>query len=337
MLQAGKLITQINDPLVKVQPEYLYHAVKKPKPEIAAVIRQLRMVRTIDENRYRNMKKQLPYVTCGIFNPPFRRTENFGWADHFIIDIDHISEKQLDMNNLQNTLVNDQRVEILFCSPGEDGLKIVFRLAEKCFDVAQYSLFYKLFARSFSSQYHLEQVTDQRTSDVARACFVSHDPEAYYNPSAEPVKLSAFIDTDNPFEMAELKHTVQKEEKAAVAATEQVPDRPKDPDEEAMAAIKARLNPNSRVVREKQIHVPEEMEDIMVKVTQHMTDFGITTKEIANIHYGKKFKFNLQLKEAEINVFYGKHGFSIVQSPRRGTNAELNELCARILGEFLYG
>ena len=70
MLQAGKLVTQLNDQLVKVQPEHLYHAVRNPKTSVAAAIRQLRSVRAIDENSYRQLKKQLPYVTCGIFHPP---------------------------------------------------------------------------------------------------------------------------------------------------------------------------------------------------------------------------------------------------------------------------
>ena len=50
MLQAGKLVTQINDPLTKVQPDYLYHAVRNPKAAIASQIRQLRIVRDIDAN-----------------------------------------------------------------------------------------------------------------------------------------------------------------------------------------------------------------------------------------------------------------------------------------------
>ena len=59
------------------------------------------------------------------------------------------------------------------------------------------------------------------------------------------------------------------------------------------------------------------------------------TCEVVNIHYGKKFKFRLQLKEAEINLFYGKRGYTVVQSPRHGTNAELNVVCAQILTEML--
>ena len=336
MLQAGKSVTQLNDPLVKVQPEYLYHAVKNPKPDVAAAIRQLRAVRTIDENRYRQLKKQLPYVTCGIFNPPYRRTENFGWASHFILDIDHLSEKELDHAAVRAQLCADNRVKMLFCSPGEDGFKVLFQLQEKCYDAARYSLFYRVFAREFSNRHQLEQVIDSRTSDVTRACFVSVDPMAWFNPDAEPVNMAAFVDFENPFQAQELKRELQKEEKER-KKEETVPAEQTDkgPDDEALAAIRARLNPSGRTKREKIIYVPDEMEKIVAGVVEQMSSFGIETGDIVNIHYGKKFRFRLQLKEAEINVFYGKRGFTIVQSPRRGTNAELNELCARILGELL--
>ena len=334
MLQAGKLITQINDPLLKIRPEYLYHAVKSPKPDIEAMIRQLRLVKTIDENRYRALKKQLPYVTCGIFNPPVRKTENFGWISHFIIDIDHLSQKQMDLVALKNNLAKDPRVKLLFISPGEDGLKVLFQLLDKCFDAGHYSLFYKQFLKQFSAQYHLEQVADQVTSDVTRACFVSYDPDVYYNPDAEPVRLEAFIDRDNPFEMSELRFAQKREEKKNDGEEEIV--KSKDPEPDILAAIKAKLHPGSRTVREKQIYVPEEMEKIVASVIVQMQQFDIETSEVTDIHYGKKFRFQVQNRKAEINLFYGRKGFSIVQSPRCGTHPEFNEICAKILGEFLF-
>ena len=91
MLQAGKNVTQLNDPLVKIQVEYLYQAVKSPKPEMAAEIRQLRMVKTLDNRRYTQLKKNLPYIVCGIFNPPVRKGENFAWISHFMLDFDHLA------------------------------------------------------------------------------------------------------------------------------------------------------------------------------------------------------------------------------------------------------
>lgn len=335
MLQAGKNITQINDPLTKIQPEYLYHAVKSPKPAVEAAIRQLRLVHSIDKNRYRQLKKQLPYVTCGIFNPPYRRTENFGWINHFILDIDHLCQKQLTPESLKGRLSADQRIKLAFASPGDDGLKILFTLSEKCYDPARFSLFYKAFARSFSTQYQLEQVTDHQTSDVARACFISFDPEAWYNSSPQPVEMSAYVDFSNPLATFELQKELKKEEKRNTTITPSADTISQGPDEDALAAIKARLNPSFRTKREKIIFVPEKMETIVDQIIHHIQNYGIESREVVNIHYGKKFKFRLDTKEAEINVFYGKKGFSVVQTPRQGTNSELNAVCAQLISELL--
>jgi hypothetical protein len=335
MLQAGKNITQANDPLVKIQPDYLYHAVRNPKPEIIACIRQLRLVHSIDENRYRQLKKQLPYVVCGIFNPPYRRTENLGWINHFIIDIDHIGDKELDLAAIKSKICTDSRVKMVFISPSEDGLKVLFQLSEKCYDAGRFSLFYKLFARTFSTQYQLEQVTDNRTSDATRACFISFDPEAYFNPEAETVNMAAFVDFDNPLATLEWRQMIKKEEKEDAENKPVQEKEIRGPDDDALAAIKARLNPSHRTLREKLIFVPEEMEAVVARVVTQMQSFDIETHEVINIHYGKKFKFRLQLKEAEINLFYGKRGFTVVQSPRHGTHAELNAVCAQILTEML--
>lgn len=45
MLQAGRNITMAGDPLQKVKVEYLYNAIKNPKPDVANRIKQLRIVK----------------------------------------------------------------------------------------------------------------------------------------------------------------------------------------------------------------------------------------------------------------------------------------------------
>ena len=46
-------------------------------------------------------------------------------------------------------------------------------------------------------------------------------------------------------------------------------------------------------------------------------------------------KCRLGLKQAEINLFFGKRGFTIVQSPRCGTSTELNQLVSEVINSFL--
>ena len=140
---AGKNVTSNGDKLVKVTEEYVYHTLQHPNADLAARIRQLRTVRDLDVKQYGLLKKQLPYLVCGVFAPPYRNTENFAYIDRFIIDIDHLSEKGLDLENLRSKLKGDSRVMMLFASPGEDGLKVLMRLSERCYDAGIYTLFYR--------------------------------------------------------------------------------------------------------------------------------------------------------------------------------------------------
>ena len=332
MLQAGKCIYQTNDPLVKVTPEYLFHAVKNAKPAIASAIRQLRLVRNIDVKQYQLLKRDLPYVVTGIFNPPVRRTENFAWANHFILDIDHLSVKETNPEAVKATLNADPRILLMFISPSEDGLKILFRLSEKMYDHARYSIFYRAFTDAFSKQYNLQQVADTRTSDVTRACFISLDPEVYYNPNAEPVMPESFVDFNNYLDVKQLKANWKEKEKTE-RADNPPPEKPQLEDE-ALEKIKKTLNPNFKPRREKQIYVPEQIETVTENVMAKMLEHEIATTEIINIHYGKKFKFALGRKQAEVNLFYGKKGFTPVISPRAGTHPELNEICRQLLAQW---
>ncbi len=333
MLQAGKCIYQANDPLVKVTLEYLFYAVKNPKPEIASAVRQLRLVKNIDTKRYQELKRNLPYVVTGIFHPPVRRTENFAWINHFIVDIDHLSVKNTTPEQLKIKLSDDPRILLMFASPGEDGLKILFRLNEKMYDAGRYKLFYKAFVNRFSSQYQLEQVADTRTSDVTRACFISHDSNAFYNPSAEVVVPENIIDFNNYLEIKELKAELKEKELEAKAAN---PPAPKpELEEEALEKIKKTLNPNFRTKREKQIYIPQEIEQITDSIVAQMLEHNIATTEISGIHYGKKFKFSLGRKQAEIDLYYGQRGYTIVKTPRVGTDGELNGICQQLMAQWL--
>ena len=117
-------------------------------------------------------------------------------TEYFVVDIDHIEEKELSINDLKTKFTQDKRVVLCFVSPGQDGLKLIFRLKERCYDAGIYSIFYKLFLSKFGAEYNIQQVIDTRTSDVARACFVSMDANAYYNPEAEPVDLNQYLNTE---------------------------------------------------------------------------------------------------------------------------------------------
>lgn len=336
MILFGHNITAPNDPLAKVPVANVFHALKNPKPETQAQIRQLRLVRTIDAKRYSVLKRQLPYLVCGVFAPPFRRSENFANIEYFMLDIDHITDKQLSVSDLKNRLMQDARVALCFVSPSEDGLKVLFRLSERCYDKGLFSLFYKAFAQQFARQYQIEQVIDKQTCDVTRACFVSYDPEAYYNPEAEKINLNGYFSTDNPLAMFDLKHELEKKQEKS--SQEEPVRKPKaDVDADIMHNIKAILNPKAAQRPEKPVYVPEQLNDIMDDLRAYIAQTGVEVTEVINISYGKKIRTRMRLRQAEVNLFYGKRGFSVVKSPRTGTDNEFNELMVELIQAFING
>ena len=340
MILYGNNITSVQDPLVKMPVTNVWHAVKNPKQETLALIRQLRIIRAIDYKRYSVLKRQLPYFVCGIFNPPCRRSEHFAYIEYFMLDIDRIAEKQLSVEELKRRLIQDKRVMLCFVSPGEDGLKLMFKLEERCFDKGLFALFYKAFSVQFARQYQLEQVIDMKTCDVTRACFLSYDPEAFYRPDAEKVCLNGYISMDNPLAISDLKREMEQERKQESendsSGSADTPKEPKaDVDADIIRNIKAILNPKAAKRQEIPVYVPEQLNEVMDDLRRYIEQTGVEVHEIVNIQYGKKIRMRMRLKQAEVNLFFGKRGFSVVKSPRAGTDPELNNLMTGLIQTFI--
>lgn len=335
MLSVGENIMSQTDALKKIKVDYLYHSLRNPKPTISAKINQLRIIRTMNTKQYAQLKRQLPYIVCATFNPPYRRTENFAFTEYFILDIDHLYDKGKDLLQVRQQIQQDNRVMMCFLSPSEDGLKVLFRLKNRCYDSGLYSLFYKCFLKQFSQQYGLEQVIDERTSDVCRACFISIDFSVYYNPSSDSVDWETYIQRNDTSALFDLKASLEKETVKAEKLIDKN-DKCVDPDIEIMQRVKALLNPKTNLRNKPEPYVPQQLNDIMEELKAYVEETGIVLYEINNIQYGKKLRFRMGQKLAEINLFYGKNGFSIVQSPRCGTSPEFNELMSQLVKSFIY-
>jgi len=335
MIQVGKSITSKDDPLQKIKVEYLYHKLLNPDAEIASKIRQLHIVRQMDSKQYALLKRQLPYIVCGIFSPAFRRTENFAYTEYFMVDIDKLEEKELSVASLRLFIEGDNRVLMCFASPSQDGLKVMFKLKERCYDAGIYSIFYKLFLLEFAKQYSLEQVVDTRTSDVARACFVSVDANAYYNAQPEAVDINAYINTEDTSALFRIKKELEADKSLAVRPVEKLVST--GPDDDVIQKIKSLLNPKALAISNKrEAFVPEELNVLMEMLVPFIEQTGIKVTDILNIQFGKKIKMQTGLKQAEINLFYGKKGYSVVQTPRRGVNDELNAMMSDLITQFIF-
>lgn len=338
MFSVGSNVRNNSESLKKVTPEYLFNALRSPKPEFLSRIRQLRIVRQINESQYVQLKQQLPYFVCASFNPPFRNTKNFAFTEYFIMDIDHICEKGLILDDLRRKIESDSRTMMCFLSPGEDGLKVIMKLKDRCYDAGVYSVFYKKFVYEFSLQYDLQQVLDIRTSDVTRACFMSVDSSAYYNPDAEPVDMSEIIDMEDSSVLLMQKKEVEESMSALtdIADSSSNAVEIREPDDEAMERIRGLLNMKTKKVSvERPVFVPAILDTIQGELSNYVRDIGFMVSDIINIQYGKKIRAKLGLKNAEINLFYGKRGFSVVVSSKTGTDGTLNVLLADTVRAFI--
>ena len=348
MINIGYNITGSADPLRRCKVADLARSIAQPKPAFEITIKSLRTAYTIDRARYNTMKKTLPYIVCAHFNPAIRRGENFVYTEHLLLDIDHISEKGKDIENLRGKLRNDKRVALLFASPSGDGLKVMFKLAERCTDKGLYQLFYKRFAQSFASAYGIEQVVDRVTSDVTRACFVSHDPTVYYNAEAEPLNIKDYCDAEQDFSLLcsndmrdllkpqkPIKSTETKQ--TDIDNTETQPEKKNtDPEGDELRKIKEILKIRLAQTEKQKppVYVPRQLDEIIDELRQYIEENGMKVTEVINISYGKKIRLALGIKQAEVNVFFGKRGFTVVQSPRCGTNPELNQIAADFITAF---
>jgi len=333
----GKNITAMNDPLVKIDINDLFDMISKSPEDLKSKINQLRNIATLDPKKYRQMKTILPYITSGMFNPGIRKTENFTSISSFIIDIDHLREKEIGIETLKFNFMMDNRVLMAYTSPSNNGLKVIFRLQEKCYDHAKFTIFYKLFCKNFSQQYGLNQVLDSKTCDVTRACFLSYDPDCYFNPSADSIDISNFVDFSSTIEVHEIQEKLKQYEKEQSSFQPETTVIQNEISPEILYQIRQKLNPNIKTKKEKLIYVPEELDKTIDKLTNKLTHFNIEVRAVENINYGKKLIVWLDTFWAEVNVFYGKKGFSIVKTPKNGSNMELADITFHLLCEELLG
>lgn len=328
MIWLGKHITSPGDPLFPVEVEKVHKALHNAEGEVATLQKRLQAIRLIDMNQYRKLKTGLPYLVCAHFQPRVRKKENFLHTERFIMDIDHLSEFGLDITDLKKKLISDPRVEMMFTSPGGDGLKVLFVLEAKISDTGYYAMFYKSFCLKFSEQYELAGAVDTKTNDVSRCCFVSYDPEAYYNAHAQKVNSASYLpaDGDVSFDLFNSKlHAKEKEleeEKKALGIVLS-PGAPLADD--ILNQIKQKVGVRVKKPIEKTFIQPAELDAVIPEVMQQLDTVGIKLDKMRPIEYGRQIKVSAGNYWAEVNIFYGQKGVRLVGTTKTGSSKELCE------------
>lgn len=327
---AGKQVTQPNDPLYPVDLERIHRTLTDATAPSADRVRQLRTLKSVNPDAYRKAKTSLPYIVTACFTPAIRNKANFSYAEHFILDIDKISDGSHSLSELKSRFAQDPRVVLQFTSPGNDGIKLLFRLTHRITDPGLFSTFYKLFTARFADQYAIPFLVDRVTHDVSRCCFMSFDPDAYLNREAVSVDpdeyarmddLSALHTAQREMKRMEEERNLRQEGEGPTASP--VP----TPHADVLDRIREKLMPNSiRRKPTKEYIQPVQLIEALPGLEASLAEHGITLAEHRPIQYGRQMKLTAGPYWAEVNLFYGKQSFRAVMTTKTGSNTRLAEL-----------
>lgn len=336
MIRLGKHVTQAGDQLHDVSIDKFHKALTNPEGEVASLQRRLQAIRAMDPAQYRKLKTSLPYIVCAQFHPKVRRKENFLFADRFLIDIDHLSEHQIDIKILRDKLTKDNRVELLFASPSGDGLKVMFKIDPRITDPAYYVVFYKAFCIQVEQEYKLGAALDHKTHDVSRCCFVSFDPDAYYNPQALTLHPEAFVQQGSFFEIDRVQKQAKEIQKAHQEVQKEInkddqSNPSQDLPDDVLAFIKEKIGQRVKKPIEKHYEQPEELEWVMEQLHNFLAEINAEIEQVRPIAYGRQVKVKSGNIWAEVNIFFGKRGVSVVGTTKSGSHKEFG----KTLSEYL--
>jgi hypothetical protein len=348
------------DPLLRpIEWAAVLERLRRGSEGLAAQVAMLRRLAHTDKGSYQARKKYLPFVIAAAFRGGIRRTDHVQAAYGWMLDLDHCYESQAQFERLQEQLWQDPRIWLMYVSPSGQGLKLLFRLDEPITNSKLFSDAYQAFARQFARQYELLDCIDLRTHDISRVSFLSHDPGARHR--REPLRLHprSYLTTGNhapypkieplPWEDEELPPPPVRPDTAppppsVLPPSQELPARElpspettkkREPEGEVWAQIRQTLRPEKRV-RRRQITLPVEIEEISGPIVQAAEALGLRLKDMPDQNYGRKFVFTYQHLWAEVNVYYGKHGFSVVKSPKSGSHPELREIIFELVQQLLF-
>lgn len=325
----GNILKENSEPLSEISWEGIVLRIKEEK-WLKDQINRLREVNKMDSKAYAKLKTQLPYFITAKFDEGKRHGTKFKEIYGMVIDLDHLEKDSRSLDEMKTEISNDPNLLMAYISPSGKGLKLYFPFDKPIKSPKQYSEFYKVFCGHVSDKYDLGAYVDFTTCDVTRVSFLSHDPRLYFNESAEPLRLSEYIDTLFQEEQTKI------DQDGFEAHKEVQENKSHNIEPSTYRQILAELGTKSRL-RKKHIFVPEGMEKVVSPIRKSLEPFNIKIDEVREIHYGLKLICRSGLDWAELNVFYGKRGYSVVITPKRGTHPELSELCQRIMERVVYG
>lgn len=146
-------------------------------------------IRSYQDKKTRNkLKNELSGFTA---SGTFTKRKADGLIQHsglIQIDIDEIDE----VSQMKEILSNDPFTYLCFLSPSGNGIKLLVKIEANAKSHLQS---FKELEAYYLSKYGI--TIDPSTKDLSRLCFLSYDPNLYYNKNSELFKCSNTVENDN--------------------------------------------------------------------------------------------------------------------------------------------
>lgn len=343
MITIGSL-NERSGALRKAGEQELLGMLRTPSDETMSVVRDLRIHMWDGPDGCRLLLKQLPYVLCGIFSPLEMKRENFAYADRLFVWIRYCPSMGDEPEKVRDRITASKEVQMCFSTPKGDGLMVMFALSERCYNAGLYSAFCRKFSQTFAIRNRLLDAVDPAFSDVTRRCFIGSDRQAYYNPNAEKLRISDYIDTANPYEALWLKRHADEYAKTARKPDPPEPKASGEPDSAVFDAIREKLCPEAAAKakarakpkdHEGKPQDPGRMDRIADELRKDITDAGIDVTGIFRIRGGRKIRAQIDGKHAEVNLFEENEKCAVLFSPLSGADPEFSRILADMVRNFL--
>ena len=138
------------------------------------------------------LKKQLPAFTpSGIFNNGRKIDLLSSYSGFLVLDLDKLNPTQLEEVKLKATEI--VFTYAAFVSPSGNGLKIIIPINNTA---KNHKLAFQQVATHYANELRLE--IDPSGKDVSRLCFMSFDPDCYFNPNAETFEINCNNEETSP-------------------------------------------------------------------------------------------------------------------------------------------
>ena len=154
------------------------------------------IARNVSRDKAKEVKEQrMPAFSVGVlFNGSGRKPEHVLQATGMAMcDIDHIDQSMMEEVRLK--IHSDPHTLICYQTISGEGLRIVYRYTRESDDGQPMLLNCEAYPAAWlKGNEHYAQLTgcsyDRACSDFSRLSGLAHDPEAYFNPEAEPFGIS---------------------------------------------------------------------------------------------------------------------------------------------------